>query len=178
MKKIYRGFTLLELMIVVAIVGILAAVAAPAYQNYVVRSRLTEGLGLAADAKNAITVGVTTTNELANAAQTWNQQSNNLGVTSKYVQSIQIIPATGMITVTYNGNTTGLSANQTLILTPWMRDTAAGQAYAAGLGAGVSGPIDWACSSTNSFTATNRNNPIVPLGAGTVPDRFAPSECR
>ena len=66
--KLQKGFTLIELMIVVAIIGILAAVAIPAYQDYTIRSRLTEGLGLAADAKNAITVGVSTPNDMATAA--------------------------------------------------------------------------------------------------------------
>lgn len=169
---------MIELMIVIAIVGVLAAVAVPAYQDYSIRARLIEGLGLAADAKKTITVNVSTLNGLSVAAQTWNQQANNLGVASKYVQSVLITPATGMITVTFNGAQVGLSANQTLVLTPWMRDTAAGQAYAVALAAGASGPVDWACSSDSSFTATNRNDPIIPLGQGSVPARFAPSECR
>jgi len=176
MKRIQKGFTLIELMIVVAIIGILAAVALPAYQDYTVRSRLTEGLGLAADAKNAITVGVSTANDLATAAATWNAQANNLGATSKYVANIQIVPATGLITVTFNGANVGLTANQTLTLTPWMRDTAAGQAYAAALAAGASGSVDWGCASTTNLTATNQG--VTVLAAGTVPARFAPNQCR
>lgn len=178
MKHSQRAFTLVELMIVVAIVGVLAAVALPAYQDYSIRARVTEGLGLAADAKKAITVGISTMNELNAAAQMWNQLANNLGASSKYVQSIQVVPATGMITIAYNGAVVGLAANQTLILTPWMRDSPAGQAYASALAAGASGSVDWACSSDSSFTAANRNNPITPLGTGTLPARFAPSECR
>lgn len=178
MKKIQQGFTLIELMIVVAIIGILAAVALPAYQDYTVRSRLTEGLGLAADAKNAITVGIATPGDLTTAAQTWNAQANNLGATSKYVQQIQVAPASGLITVTYLGTAVGLTANQTLTLTPWMRDTAAGQPYAQALAAGASGSVDWGCASTTNLTAANRQNPITILAPGTVPARFAPNECR
>ena len=54
MKKVQQGFTLIELMIVVAIIGILAAVAIPAYQDYTIRAKVTEGLGLAGAAKTAV----------------------------------------------------------------------------------------------------------------------------
>ena len=67
-SKYHRGFTLIELMIVVAIIGILVAVALPAYQDYTIRSRIVEGLSLASDAKQAVATAALTQTELAAVA--------------------------------------------------------------------------------------------------------------
>ena len=177
MNTAQKGFTLIELMIVIAIIGILAAIALPAYQDYTVRSRVTEGMNLAETAKTALATEVSSIADLARTAASWNAQAGATGATSKYVDSVQIAPLTGLITIDYNHSKVGVGTGaDTLTLTPWTRSTTAGQAYAAALTAGASGALDWACASTTSTTATADG--ITILAPGTMLPNFAPAQCR
>lgn len=161
-----KGVTLIELMIVIAIIGIIAALALPAYQDYTVRSRVSEAMVVASVAKinvQDVLAGGNALNDTRGYAAGYNAPSATANVAG-----VTIDPTTGAIEIT----TAAAAGGGTLIFTP---NTSIGTPLPIGTSAfePPAGLIVWRCAAAGANAAG-----FSGFSTGTLPARFAPSECR
>ena len=157
MKQIQKGFTLIELMIVVAIIGILAAVALPAYQDYTARAKMSEAILAASACRTSVTESTQSSSTLP-AAGNWGCESKTGVVVSKYVNSIATNTEGAIRVVVTNINT--VTNGKGIILKPWP-DVA------------KSGPI-----TAGSAIAAWDCGPDITLNGAVDISKFLPGSCR
>lgn len=116
MKKMQKGFTLIELMIVVAIIAILAAIAIPAYQDYLIRTQVSEGAVLTDGAKTAVAEFYSNTGDLTNAKNASIGLASAASISGKYVSKVET--AAGIITATYGTGANKKIQTKTFVLSP------------------------------------------------------------
>ena len=164
MKSLQQGFTLIELMIVIAIIGILAAIAIPAYQNYTIRAQVSEGLSLAGGIETAFDECYSNHGTAAGSCTNLTDLGITSSISGTYVKSMKY--ANGVITAVYGGN----NANSNIT---GSQDSITLSAYQS-----ENGDISWICSGSTQNTHLNGLTAVkggVP-SAGTISnDAYLPA---
>jgi type IV pilus assembly protein PilA len=163
MRKIQKGFTLIELMIVVAIIGILAAIAIPAYQDYTIRAQVTEGLNLASAAKAGVSETFANTGAWP-ADLTAAGMDNANPPSGKYVSSVRI--TTGTITVTYGNQANAVIGAKTVGLQPRIS---------------ANNDVVWICGYHSSVGIAGITDPLsgaAPAPTNSLLPKYLPQNCR
>ena len=161
-----QGFTLIELMIVVAIIGILASLATSAYQTYSVRAQVAEAISLSANAKAPVVNYYQERGQAPGNRAQAGLTANNTDSVGNYVTSLAIV--NGRIDITFGNRASALIAGQTLSLTPYETPSRA---------------VVWACGTSPpppglSTMGTAGGGTAAAPGGTTVLDRYLPSSCR
>ena len=163
MKTLQKGFTLIELMIVVAIIGILAAIAIPAYQDYTIRAQVSEGLNLAAAAKAAVAETYARSNQAPSDRSEAGLSPVATDTSGKYVESVDV--AGGTILVTYSSAANPTVAGRIVGLQPYVTSDRA---------------VVWRCGQGPAPHGAVAMDAAAPSAAGAtdIDPRHLPSACR
>jgi type IV pilus assembly protein PilA len=161
-----RGFTLIELMIVVAIIGILAAIAIPAYQDYTIRAQVTEGLNMAAHAKAPITDAFLNTGEAPVDRSAAGMSAVLTDTSGKYVESVDVV--NGVVVVTFGNEVNAIIDSLNVTLTPY-ETPSLGVVWRCGNAAVPAGSVE--------MGTTGGGNAAVYI-APSVPNQYLPASCR